>query len=72
VAEAVKLIEAMSRDFEPDSYEDRYRSRLLQLVEDRRRNKKAKLPTIEEPEAEPAPDLMAALKASLERVRQTQ
>src|SRR5579875_2149495 len=72
VTQAVKLIEAMSRDFEPDSYEDRYRDRLLQLVESKRKNKKAKLPAVEEPQAEPAPDLMAALKASLERVRQTQ
>jgi DNA end-binding protein Ku len=71
VAEAVKLVEAMSRDFEPDRYEDQNRTRLLQLVENRRKNKKAKLPSIEEPQAEPAPDLMAALKASLERVRQT-
>ena len=72
VAEAVKLIEAMSRDFDPDAYEDRNRARLLELVEGKRRNKKAKLPTTEEPQAEGAPDLMDALKASLERVRQTQ
>jgi len=71
VTQAVKLIDAMSRDFEPDSYEDHYRDRLLQLVESKRKNKKAKLPEVEEPQAEPAPDLMAALKASLERVRQT-
>lgn len=69
VAQAVKLIEAMSRDFEPESYEDRNRERLLQLVESKRKNKKAKLPEVDEPQAEPAPDLMAALKQSLERVR---
>jgi DNA end-binding protein Ku len=40
VAEAVKLVEAMSRDFEPDRYEDQNRTRLLQLVENRRKNKR--------------------------------
>ena len=72
VTEAVKLIEAMTRDFAPDDYEDQYRARLLQLVEGKRKNKKAKLPEIDEPQVEPAPDLMAALKASLERARGAQ
>ena len=72
VTEAVKLIEAMTRDFDPDDYEDHYRARLLQLVESKRKNKKAKLPEIDEPQVEPAPDLMAALKASLERARSAQ
>ena len=77
VAEAVKLIDAMTRDFDPDSYEDRYRERLLQLVESKRKSKRTKkLPQIDEPEEledlEAAPDLMAALKQSLERVRRDQ
>src|SRR5579875_1990806 len=71
VTQAVKLIDAMTRDFEPDAYEDHYRARLLQLVESKRKNKKAKLPEVGQPEAEPAPDLMAALKASLERARRS-
>ena len=69
VAEAVKLIEAMTRDFDPESYEDRNRTRLLQLVESKRKNRKPKRPDSEEPQLEPAPDLMAALKQSLERAR---
>jgi DNA end-binding protein Ku len=74
VAQAVKLIDAMTRDFEPDAYEDHYRERLLELVESKRKSKKrgAKPPPVEEPELEPAPDLMAALKQSLERVRRSQ
>jgi DNA end-binding protein Ku len=75
VSQAVKLIDAMTRDFEPDSYEDRNRERLLQLVESKRRSKRGSKPAIadeQEPELEPAPDLMAALKASLERVRHSQ
>jgi DNA end-binding protein Ku len=72
VAQAVKLIEAMTRDFDPAQYEDHNRERLLQLVESKRKNKRAKPPKPEEPQAEPAPDLMAALKASLERARRGQ
>jgi DNA end-binding protein Ku len=74
VAQAVKLIDAMTRHFDPASYEDRYRERLLQLVENKRKSKKRpKLPDeAEEPELEVAPDLMAALKQSLERVRRDQ
>jgi DNA end-binding protein Ku len=71
VTQAVKLIDAMTRDFDPDSYEDLYRERLLELVESKRKSKKRpKLPVVEEePEPDTAPDLMAALKASLERAR---
>jgi DNA end-binding protein Ku len=76
VTQAVKLIDAMTRDFDADSYEDHYRERLLELVENKRKSKRGKkLPAVEEPEqqeAEAAPDLMAALKASLERARRDQ
>jgi DNA end-binding protein Ku len=72
VTQAVKLIDAMTRDFDPDAYEDHYRERLLALVESKRGKKPAKLPESEESQAEPAPDLMAALKASLERTRRGQ
>ncbi len=72
VAEAVKLVDAMTRDFDPDSYADHYRERMLELVENKRKSKRTKLPVADEPELEPAPDLMAALKQSLERVRHSQ
>ena len=75
ITQAVKLIDAMTRDFDPDSYEDLYRERLLELVESKRKSKKRpKLPVAveEEPEPDTAPDLMAALKASLERARRDQ
>lgn len=74
VTQAVKLIEAMTRDFDPDSYEDRYRERLLALVESKRGGKRGKrLPAAEQAqEPETAPDLMAALRQSLDRVRRDQ
>jgi len=72
VTEAVKLIDAMTRDFDPESYTDHYRERMLELVENKRKSKRTKPAPAEEPELEPAPDLMAALKQSLERVRRSQ
>src|SRR5918997_3680793 len=62
---AVELIEALGTDWDPERYEDRYRKRLQQVV-----NKKKKGQKIEAPEdagKAPAavPDLMAALEQSL-------
>jgi DNA end-binding protein Ku len=64
---AEDLIGAYTSDFEPDRYKDTYRERLLAIVEQKRQGKTTKAP---EPEARPtAPDLMAALTASLDVVR---
>lgn len=65
---AEDLIGAYTSDFEPDRYKDTYRERLLAIVEQKRDGKTTKAP---EPEAAPpAPDLVAALTASLEVARQ--
>jgi DNA end-binding protein Ku len=66
--QAVSLIKSLSVDWDPSRYEDRYRDRLLEIVERKKRGKRIHLP---EPEEEPAPatDLMEALQRSLERVR---
>jgi DNA end-binding protein Ku len=65
---AVELIEALTVDWDPGRYEDRYRERLRDIV--RRKQKGA---TIEAPEAEeeppPAGDLMEALRHSLEEMK---
>jgi DNA end-binding protein Ku len=71
---ATELIEAMTRDFDPDSYEDRYRTRLQQLVDAKAKAKgKGKGAAEAEPDddaedapaSQAAPDLMAALRQSL-------
>ena len=70
---AVALIDAMTKEFDPDAYEDRDRSRLLELI-DSKRASKAGAPAAKEPEdsgSQPPPDLMAALRASLERAQQS-
>jgi DNA end-binding protein Ku len=64
---AVELIEALSADWDPSHYEDRYRDRLRDVVK-----RKQKGATIETPDAEdepePAGDLMEALRRSLDEM----
>jgi DNA end-binding protein Ku len=65
---AQQLISSLSADFDPGRFKDEYRERVLELI-----NRKAAGEEIAvQPEAEeeaPAPDLMAALEASLAEVR---
>jgi DNA end-binding protein Ku len=68
LTEAVKLIEALSVDWDPDAYEDCFNKRLKKVVAQKKKGS-----TIEAPEQAseptPAPDLMAALEASLEKAK---
>ncbi len=65
---ARQLIDSLSSDFEPTKYRDEYRDRVLALIERKAGGEEiTALPTAEEPE--PAPDLMAALEASLAAVK---
>src|SRR6202020_914304 len=65
---ARQLIDSLSSDFEPTKYRDEYRDRVLALIERKAGGEEiAVQPTAEEPEA--APDLMAALEASLAAVK---
>jgi DNA end-binding protein Ku len=68
LAMAEQLISTLSADFEPDKYHDEYRERVLELIE---RKASGETITAPAPEEEPAaaPDLMAALEASLAAVR---
>jgi DNA end-binding protein Ku len=65
---AQQLIESLSREFDPSKYHDDYRERVLDLIERKAAGEEiAVQPQAEEPAA--APDLMAALEASLAAVR---
>ena len=65
---AKQLVESLAADFEPDKYTDTYRDQVLNLVERKAAGEEiAVQPDVEE--AAPVPDLMAALKASLDAVR---
>ncbi len=66
--QAIALIEALSADWAPETYQDCYRERLRRVIEDKRKRR-----TIEAPEPEkeppPAPDLMEALQRALDNVK---
>ncbi|MDQ6820841.1 MAG: Ku protein [Actinomycetota bacterium] len=67
LAMAQQLIDTLSADFEPEKYRDEYRERVLELIERKAAGEEiAVAPQLEEPSA--APDLMAALEASLAAV----
>jgi DNA end-binding protein Ku len=70
VAQAIKVIDAMTRDFDPSRYKDCHRARLMKIIQSKRRSGEVELPDVE-PEPSPVPDLMAALKESLARLEQT-
>jgi DNA end-binding protein Ku len=66
---AKQLVESLAADFEPNKFRDTYRDEVLALIERKASGEEiAVQPTVDEDE-EPVPDLMAALKASLDAVR---
>jgi DNA end-binding protein Ku len=68
LAMAQQLIDSLSGEFEPTKFRDEYRERVLDLIERKAAGEQiAVQPQVEEPAA--APDLMAALEASLAAVR---
>lgn len=71
IKDAVALIEEMTDDWRPDDHEDEHRKRLLNLVEQKRKDGTVELPETEpEPKPQKAPaDLMAALEESLAKAR---
>jgi DNA end-binding protein Ku len=68
VTMAQQLIDSLSAEFDPSRFKDDYRERVLELIEKKAAGEEIAV----QPEAEddgPAPDLMAALEASLAEVR---
>jgi DNA end-binding protein Ku len=66
---AKQLIESLAGDFEPGSFSDSYREQVLALIERKAEGKEIAVQPPAEEVATPAPDLMSALKASLDAVR---
>jgi DNA end-binding protein Ku len=65
---AEQLIASLSSQFEPDKFHDEYRERVIDLIERKAAGEVIEIqPQVEE--AAPAPDLMAALEASLAAVK---
>jgi DNA end-binding protein Ku len=68
VDNAVAIIEELSTEWKPDEYEDCYRERLRRVIDEKRKGTTVKPPEAEK-QPKPAPDLMKALEATLERVK---
>jgi DNA end-binding protein Ku len=67
IEQAVAVIESLGADWDPERYKDCYRERLQRVVKQKQKGEKIKAPS--EPEQpKPAPDLMEALEATLERM----
>ncbi len=68
VDQAVALIEELSVDWDPKKYKDKHRERLLKIIKDKQKGKTIKAPAEQEVPAA-VPDLMAALRESLEAAK---
>jgi DNA end-binding protein Ku len=66
---AKQLIESLAGEFEPTKYKDTYREAVLEMIEKKAAGEEIVIQAAEE-EAAPVPDLMSALKASLDAVRE--
>jgi DNA end-binding protein Ku len=70
LAMASSLIDSMAGDFEPDAYSDNYRAALQEVIDAKVSGHEVVAPEAEEEAPSAAVDLMAALRASVERARQ--
>ena len=66
---AKQLVESLAGAFDPDAYRDTYREEVLALIERKAQGEEIAVQPAEEELAAPVPDLMSALKASLDAVR---
>lgn len=67
IDQAVAVIESLAADWEPERYTDCYRERLERIVEQKKKGQRISAPS-EPKQPKPAPDLMAALEATLEQI----
>ncbi len=63
---AEALIRSLESTFDPEAYKDTYNADLLKIIKQKTKGKKIKVAKIKEPDGK-ADDLMAMLKASLEK-----
>ena len=67
---AKQLVDSLTGDFEPSQYRDTYREQVLDLIDRKAQGEQISVQPPKDEAAEPVPDLMAALKASLDAVRE--
>jgi len=66
---AKQLVDSLAGDFVPEQFRDTHREQVLELIERKAQGKAIAVQPAPEEVAAPAPDLMSALKASLDAVR---
>jgi DNA end-binding protein Ku len=66
---AKQLVDSLAGDFVPENFRDTHREQVLELIERKAQGKAIAVQPAPEEVAAPAPDLMSALKASLDAVR---
>ncbi len=66
---AKQLVDSLAGDFKPESFQDAYREQVLEMIERKAQGKKIVVQPEPEEDTAAAPDLMGALKASLEAVK---
>src|SRR4051794_4806343 len=62
---AVAVIEALSSDWDPKKYKDRYRRRLQKVVAEKEKGGTVAAPEAKDDDTTPVPDLMAALEETI-------
>ena len=67
IDQAVAVIESLATEWEPERYTDCYRERLERIVAQKKKGERVSAPS-EPKQPKPAPDLMAALEATLEKM----
>jgi DNA end-binding protein Ku len=65
---AAEMIDSLRRSFDPERYEDTYRNALKRVIDAKRKGKEVRRAPNEEPPEE-APDLLEALRASVEQAK---
>ncbi len=70
LAMASSLIDSMAADFDPDEFEDGYRAALQEVIDAKVAGREIVAPEEEEVDKTAAVDLMAALRASVDRARE--
>lgn len=66
---AKQLVESLTRPFDPKAYENEHKRELMALIERKQAGETIEVPAEAPAQVEPAPDLMSALKASLEQAQ---
>jgi len=67
---AKQLVESLAEPWEPEKYADTYREEVLGLIERKAAGEDIAVQPTEKADSSPVPDLMSALKASLDAVRE--